>query len=116
MGVPAATIDGTGRVVVRIYPGVVSQVLRRAGRTVADTLRLLRADEQRDLSQRHGAWPPRGNRQASPRIQLQAEQLINLGYQRLLTFEGAQQPGGFSLFGDPPAQMMLTAYGLMEFR
>ena len=53
--------------------------------------------------------------QAAPRIQLQAEQLINLGYQRLLTFEVNGEPGGFSLFGDPPAQRMLTAYGLMEF-
>ena len=32
----------------------------------------------------------------------QAENLISLGYQRLLTFEVPGEPGGFSLFGDPP--------------
>ena len=51
--------------------------------------------------------------QITPEIQMQAEQLIAQGYQRLLTFE--VPGGGFSLFGRPPAQLMLTAYGLMQF-
>jgi hypothetical protein len=51
--------------------------------------------------------------QISPEIQMEAEQFIAQGYQRLLTFE--VPGGGFSLFGQPPAQLMLTAYGLMEF-
>ncbi len=50
--------------------------------------------------------------QTSPELQIQAEQYINLGYQRLLTFE--VDGGGFSLFGAPPAQVFLSAYGLME--
>jgi hypothetical protein len=50
---------------------------------------------------------------ANPEVQLQAEKYIGTGYQRLLTFE--VDGGGFSLFGDPPAQVFLTAYGLMEF-
>jgi len=49
----------------------------------------------------------------TPEIQLESEQYIAQGYQRLLTFEVAG--GGFSLFGEAPAQPMLTAYGLMEF-
>lgn len=51
--------------------------------------------------------------QATPEVQIQAEQFIAQGYQRLLTFE--LPGGGFSLFGESPAQLMLTAYGLMEF-
>ncbi len=50
--------------------------------------------------------------QVAPEVQMQAEQYINLGYQRLLTFE--VDGGGFSLFGAPPAQVFLSAYGLME--
>jgi hypothetical protein len=50
--------------------------------------------------------------QTSPELQMQAEQYINLGYQRLLTFE--VDGGGFSLFGAPPAKVFLSAYGLME--
>ena len=51
--------------------------------------------------------------QASPETQFKAEEYINLGYQRLTTFEVSS--GGFSLFGDAPADRMLTAYGLQEF-
>jgi uncharacterized protein YfaS (alpha-2-macroglobulin family) len=52
-------------------------------------------------------------RQASPEIQMTAENYIALGYQRLLTFEVSG--GGFSLFGSPPASLMLSAKGLLEF-
>jgi hypothetical protein len=51
--------------------------------------------------------------QASPEVQLTAEKYVGTGYQRLLTFE--VPGGGFSLFGNPPAEIFLTAYGLMEF-
>jgi hypothetical protein len=51
--------------------------------------------------------------QANPEVQLTAEKYIAIGYQRLLTFE--VPGGGFSLFGQPPAEPFLTAYGLMEF-
>ena len=51
--------------------------------------------------------------QASPEVQLTAEKYVSTGYQRLLTFEVSG--GGFSLFGQPPAELFLTAYGLMEF-
>ncbi len=50
---------------------------------------------------------------ANPEIQMQAEKYVGTGYQRLLTFE--VPGGGFSLFGSSPAQVFLTAYGLMEF-
>ena len=50
---------------------------------------------------------------ANPEVQMQAEKYVGTGYQRLLTFE--VEGGGFSLFGDPPAEAFLTAYGLMEF-
>jgi uncharacterized protein YfaS (alpha-2-macroglobulin family) len=51
--------------------------------------------------------------QANPEIQMTAERYVAAGYQRLLTFE--VPGGGFSLFGNPPADVFLTAYGLMEF-
>lgn len=43
---------------------------------------------------------------------MRAENYIGLGYQRLLTFE--VKGGGFSLFGSPPASVMLSAKGLLE--
>ncbi len=51
--------------------------------------------------------------QITPEIEIKARKYITAGYQRLLTFEIAG--GGFELFGHPPANEMLTAYGLLEF-
>jgi A-macroglobulin complement component/A-macroglobulin receptor len=51
-------------------------------------------------------------KKATPEVQMKAEQLISLGYQRTLTFE--TPGGGFDWFGRPPAKTVLTAYGLME--
>ncbi len=52
-------------------------------------------------------------KKVKPEIQLKAEQYINVGYQRLVTFEC--KSGGFSWFGNEPAHQILTAYGLLEF-
>jgi hypothetical protein len=49
----------------------------------------------------------------TPEIHAKAEGYIANGYQRLLTFE--VPGGGFSWFGQTPANKILTAYGLMEF-
>jgi len=112
---PPNTIPGTGRVAVKIYPGVISQVI--------DGLEGMLQQPYGCFEQTSSTTYPnvlvldylKTTNQVNPRLQLQAEQYINLGYQRLLSFEVGGMPGGFSLFGDPPPQTMLTAYGLMEF-
>ena len=50
--------------------------------------------------------------QITPDIQMKAEYYINLGYQRLLGFE--VMGGGFSYYGQSPASLWLSAYGLMQ--
>jgi hypothetical protein len=52
-------------------------------------------------------------RKLTPEVHAKAEGYIANGYQRLLTFE--VPGGGFSWFGEAPANKILTAYGLMEF-
>ncbi|MEM7534035.1 MAG: MG2 domain-containing protein, partial [Chloroflexota bacterium] len=112
---PANAIDGTGKVTVKLYPGVVSQVL--------DGLEGMLQQPYGCFEQTSSTTYPnimvldylKTTDQINPQVQLKAEQFINLGYQRLLSFEVGGYPGGFSLFGDPPPQTMLTAYGLMEF-
>jgi type II secretory pathway pseudopilin PulG/5-hydroxyisourate hydrolase-like protein (transthyretin family) len=49
----------------------------------------------------------------TPEVEIKARKYINAGYQRLLTFEVAG--GGFEWFGRPPANICLTAYGVLEF-
>jgi hypothetical protein len=46
---------------------------------------------------------------------MKALTFIQAGYQRLLTFEVGNNSGSFSLYGEAPPSVWLTAYGLMEF-
>lgn len=50
----------------------------------------------------------------TPEFKARATRYIALGYQRLLRYEVAG--GGFEWFGRAPANQVLTAYGLMEFK
>jgi hypothetical protein len=50
---------------------------------------------------------------ASPKLLLKAEQYLNVGYQKLLTFE--RPGGGFDWWGSGPPLVWLSAYGLQEF-
>jgi hypothetical protein len=52
-------------------------------------------------------------RRAQPDVMMKAMELINLSYQRLLTFE--VPGGGFHWYGKPPANLILSAWGLLEF-
>lgn len=47
------------------------------------------------------------------RVRDRARELVGRGYQRLLAYEVTG--GGFSWFGEEPANQVLTAYGLTEF-
>lgn len=113
LSIPELAIPGTARLDIKVYPGVFSQLVegmdaifqmpygcfeQTSSTTYPNVLAL-------DYLHTTG--------QETPEIRLKAEQYINLGYQRLTTFE--VEGGGFSLFGEAPADRMLTAYGLMEF-
>jgi hypothetical protein len=52
-------------------------------------------------------------RVASPQLLIKAEQFLNVGYQRLLTFE--RPGGGFDWWGSGPPLVWLSAYALQEF-
>jgi hypothetical protein len=111
--IPGEAIPGTAHIYVKIYPGIFSQVV--------EGLEALLRMPYGCFEQTSSITYPnalvldylKNTNQTSPEVQMKAEQYINLGYQRLTTFEAPG--GGFSLFGDPPADRMLTAYGLMEF-
>jgi len=111
--IPVDAILGTQSLTVKVYPGVVSQVVEG----LEGILRMPNGCFEQTSS---STYPNvlvldylQSSGQIAPEIQFKAEEYINLGYQRLTTFE--VNGGGFSLFGSPPADRMLTAYGLQEF-
>lgn len=110
---PADAIAGASRLQIKIYPGPLSPIVeglegllqmpsgcfeQTSSSTYPNVLLL-------DYLKRTG--------QLTPEVQAKAEHYINVGYQRLLTFE--VEGGGFEWFGHPPANQLLTAYGLLEF-
>src|SRR5438477_6038309 len=52
-------------------------------------------------------------RVASPELLMKSEQYLNVGYQKLLTFE--RPGGGFDWWGSGPPLVWLSAYALQEF-
>ena len=115
INIPANAIPGTGRVTVRLYPGIVAQA-------VAGLEAMLQRPSGCFEQTSSTSYPNtlildylRSTGQTDPDLELRAEYLVNLGYQRLLTFEVPGYPGGFSLFGDPLPKTILTAFGLMQF-
>jgi uncharacterized protein YfaS (alpha-2-macroglobulin family) len=110
---PANAIPDASKIFVRLYPGPLSQVIegmdsllrmpfgcfeQTSSSTYPDVLAL-------DYMKR--------TKKLTPEVHAKAEGYIANGYQRLLTFE--VPGGGFSWFGQAPANKILTAYGLMEF-
>ena len=52
----------------------------------------------------------------NPELEEKALDYISTGYQKLLTYEVQGTEGGYSLYGDSPAEPVITAFGLMEMK
>jgi uncharacterized protein YfaS (alpha-2-macroglobulin family) len=111
--IPEAAIEDASKIFVKFYPGALSQVV--------EGLDSILQMPNGCFEQTSSATYPnvlvldylKTSKKLTPEIQAKAEGFISLGYQRLVTFEVAG--GGFSWFGQAPANKILTAYGLMEF-
>ena len=111
--IPENAIDGGSDLFVKIYPGAFSQVVEG----MDSIFRMPHGCFEQTSST---TYPNilvldylTATKQARPEIEMKALNFINVGYQRLISYE--VQGGGFSWFGRAPAHPILTAYGLMEF-
>jgi uncharacterized protein YfaS (alpha-2-macroglobulin family) len=110
---PANSIPDANSIFVRLYPGPLSQIIEG----MDSILRMPGGCFEQTSS---STYPNvlaldymKRTKKLTPEIHAKAEGYIANGYQRLLTFEAPG--GGFSWFGQAPANKILTAYGLMEF-
>jgi uncharacterized protein YfaS (alpha-2-macroglobulin family) len=110
---PPTAIDGASKIFVRLYPGPLSQIIEG----MDSLLRMPGGCFEQTSS---STYPNvlaldymKRTKKLTPEMHAKAEGYIANGYQRLLTFE--VQSGGFSWFGQAPANKILTSYGLMEF-
>jgi len=110
---PASSIPDASKIFVRLYPGPLSQVIEG----MDSILRMPGGCFEQTSS---STYPNvlaldymKRTKKLTPEVHAKAEGYIANGYQRLLTFE--VPGGGFSWFGQAPANKILTSYGLMEF-
>lgn len=111
----AEAVPGSASVTVRFYPGLLSQALQGLESMLQEPYGCFEQTSSTTYPNVMILNYLQSSGQVQPAIAQRASHFIGLGYQRLLTFEVPNYPGGFSLWGEAPAQTMLTAYGLMEF-
>jgi len=111
--VPQDALPDASALLVRIYPGVMAQIIE-------GTEGMLRMPNGCFEQTSSSAYPNimvvdyiKKARLTSPQLLLKSEQYLNVGYQRLLTFE--RPGGGFDWWGSGPPLIWLSAYGLQEF-
>jgi hypothetical protein len=110
---PAAAIPDATSILVRLYPGPLSQVIEGMDSILQMPSGCFEQTSSSTYPNVLALDYMKRTKKLTPEIHAKAEGFIANGYQRLLTFE--VPGGGFSWFGQAPANKILTAYGLMEF-
>ena len=113
VNIPDTAIDDASKIVVKMYPGIMAQVVEG----LDGMLRMPGGCFEQTSS---SAYPNilivdyiKRNKLDNPKMLMKAEQYLNGGYQRLLTFE--RPGGGFDWWGRDEPLIWLSAYGLQEF-
>jgi uncharacterized protein YfaS (alpha-2-macroglobulin family) len=110
---PVAAIPDATSILVRLYPGPLSQVIEGMDSILQMPYGCFEQTSSSTYPNVLALDYMKRTKKLTPEIHAKAEGFIANGYQRLLTFE--VPGGGFSWFGQAPANKILTAYGLMEF-
>ncbi|MGA2132047.1 MAG: MG2 domain-containing protein [Bryobacteraceae bacterium] len=110
---PGTAIADASKILVRLYPGPLSQVVEGMDAILRMPFGCFEQTSSATYPNVLALDYMKRTKKLTPEVHAKAEGFIVNGYQRLLTFEVAG--GGFSWFGNAPANKILTSYGLMEF-
>jgi hypothetical protein len=110
---PVESIPEASKIFVRLYPGPLSQVIEGMDSLLRMPYGCFEQTSSSTYPNVLALDYMKRTKKLTPEVHAKAEGFIANGYQRLLTFEVSS--GGFSWFGNAPANKILTAYGLMEF-
>lgn len=108
-------IEGTQKIKVKLYASPVAQIIEN----IDSMLKMPTGCFEQTSS---SLYPDilvlkylRENDLNNSELEEKALEYISKGYQKLLTYEVKSQKGGYSLYGNAPAEPVITAFGLMEF-
>jgi len=110
---PPSAIADASKIFVRLYPGALSQVVEGMDAILRMPYGCFEQTSSATYPNVLALDYMKRTKKLTPEVHAKAEGFIANGYQRLLTFE--VPGGGFSWFGQAPANKILTSYGLMEF-
>jgi len=110
---PPTAIPDASKIFIKLYPGPLSQVIEGMDSILSMPGGCFEQTSSSTYPNVLALAYMKRTKKLTPEVHAKAEGFISNGYQRLLTFE--VPGGGFSWFGNPPANKILTAYGLMEF-
>jgi uncharacterized protein YfaS (alpha-2-macroglobulin family) len=110
---PEGSIPDSNKLFVRLYPGPLSQVIEGMDSILRMPFGCFEQTSSATYPNVLALDYMKRTKKLTPEIHAKAEGFVATGYQRLLTFE--VPGGGFSWFGNAPANKILTSYGLMEF-
>ena len=110
---PADAIPDAEKIFVRLYPGPLSQIVEGMDAILRMPFGCFEQTSSATYPNVLALDYMKRIKKLTPEVHAKAEGFIANGYQRLLTFE--VPGGGFSWFGQAPANKILTSYGLMEF-
>lgn len=117
LSVPDDAIPGSAKTILKLYPSTFSQLVEGLDAIFQRPYGCFEQTSSTTYPNVLALDYLRTVKKSAPEIEAKARQYIHLGYQRLMGFEVTQdgQRGGFDWFGNPPANLTLTAYGLLEF-
>jgi len=110
---PPNAVPEASKILVRLYPGPLSQVIEGMDAILRMPFGCFEQTSSATYPNVLALDYMKRTKKLTPEVHAKAEGFIANGYQRLLTFE--VPGGGFSWFGQAPANKILTSYGLMEF-
>jgi hypothetical protein len=114
LSLPEDAIPGSGKLLVKFYPSAMSQLVEGLEGIFRQPYGCFEQTSSVTYPNVLALRYLRQTGRSLPEVEAKARQYIHLGCQRLLSFE--VPGGGFEWFGNPPADLILTAYGLMEFQ
>jgi uncharacterized protein YfaS (alpha-2-macroglobulin family) len=113
LNVPYGAIEGSVQAFVKIYPSTFSQVVEGLDNIFRMPYGCFEQTSSTTYPNIMALEYLQRTKRSAPEVEARARQYIQLGYQRLVSFE--VPGGGFDWYGHAPANRTLSAYGLMEF-
>jgi uncharacterized protein YfaS (alpha-2-macroglobulin family) len=112
--IPANAIEGSLRAELKLYPSRLGQLVEGLEGVFRMPLGCFEQASSANYPNVLALDYLRRNRLSAPQVEARARRLLHLGYQRLVGFE--VPGGGFDWYGRGPADVGLTAYGLMQMK